>query len=159
MDEIPPCDIKIDKDGIWYYGEEEIFRKEIVQLFYQNLKQDQSGRYLIELGAERCYIEVEDTPFVVKSVYRTSLENDKREVINIYLSDGTLEELNPDTLLVGKDNVLYCSVRREAFRARFSRAGYYQIATYIEYNTENNEYFISLNGNYYYIKKSLKNDT
>jgi len=159
MDEIPSSDIKIDKDGIWYYGDEEIFRKEIIQLFYQNLKQDQSGRYLIELGDERCYIEVEDTPFVVKSANRTSLENDKREVINIYLSDETLEELDPNTLWVGKANVLYCAVKREAFRARFSRAGYYQIATYIEYNTENNEYFISLNGKYFYIKKNFENYT
>ena len=68
--ESPFCQIRIDKDGVWYYKGAEMFRKEIVNFFYQNLRQDESGNYLIELENDRCYLEVEDTPFVVRSVHR-----------------------------------------------------------------------------------------
>jgi hypothetical protein len=159
MDGIPLCNIRIDKEGVWYYGDEEIFRKEIVLFFYENLKRDPSGRYLIELGDERCYVDVEDTPFIVKSLDRTLSEGDNGEIIYIYLSDGTVEALDTDSLWVGRDNVLYCTTRNKTSRVRFSRASYYQIARYIEYDTENNAYFIPLNGKSFYIKKSFENCT
>jgi len=143
--------IRIDKDGVWYYGDEEIFRKEILFFFYENLKQDPTGRYLIELNDERCYIEVEDTPYFVKSVYRKLSESDNREIIYINISDGTIEQLAPDTLSVGKDNVLYCIIRKGSMKARFSRAAYYQIANHIEHDVKNDTYFISLNGQSFYI--------
>jgi len=144
--------IRIDKDGVWYYGDEEIFRKEIVLFFYENLTRDQAGRYLIELNDERCYIEVDDTPYIVKSVYRKRLETDNRDMICLSLSDGTIEQLDPGTLCVGKDNVLYCIIKKGSFKSRFSRAAYYQIADYIEHDKKNDAYFISLNGQSFYIK-------
>jgi uncharacterized protein len=152
MNEASPCQIRIDKEGVWYYGENEIFRKEIVLLFYENLTQDQSGRYLIVLGNERCYVEVEDAPFVVKSVDRKIPESKNRELICLHLSDESREPLDPDTLWVGRENVLYCSIRNASLTARFSRAAYYQIANYIEYDTAKDAYFIPLNGQFYYIK-------
>jgi hypothetical protein len=152
MLETSPRQIRINKDGVWYYGDEEIFRKEIISLFYENLKQDQAGRYLIELNDERCYIEVEDTPYIVKSVNKSSSEGGTKEIIYINISDGTIEQLDPDTLSVGKDNVLYCRIREGSRKARFSRAAYYQIAHYIENDIENSRYFISLNGQSFYIR-------
>ena len=150
---IPLCNIKIDKDGSWYYGDNEIFRKDIVYLFYRNLKRDPSGRYLIELGNERCYLDVEDAPFVVLSVNKCVSEGNTKETISMQLSDGTLEALDPETLFVGGKNVLYCSIRNQGFIARFSRSSYYLMANYIEHDPENDEYFISLNGKSFYIKK------
>lgn len=155
MDEISSCHIRIDKEGVWYYGGEEIFRKEIVFLFYEHLRQDQSGKFIIEMGEERCYVEVEDTPFVIKSVDRTLSDIDNREIIYLHLTDGTLETLDPATLWTGKDNVLYCRIRNESFRTRFSRTSYYQIARYIEHDAENDAYFIPLNGQFFYIKKDF----
>jgi hypothetical protein len=149
--DIPPCNIKIDKDGVWYYKGNEIFRDEIVRYFYQNLKIDEGGRYLIELEDDCCYLEVEDTPFIVKAVYRYTAEADNEECIYLLLSDQSIEKLNPDSLWAGKDNVLYCSVKKNAFVARFSRASYYQIADFIEYGDGEDEYFISLNCKHFYI--------
>ncbi len=147
--DIPPSGIRIDKDGVWYYKGNEIFRDEIVRYFYQNLKRDEAGRYLIELADDCCYLEVEDVPFVVKSVYRSCNRRDGDECINLVLSDHSTEELNPDSLWAGKDNVLYCSVKGNAFVARFSRASYYQIADFIEYVDHQDQYFISLNGKHF----------
>jgi len=149
--DIPPCNIRIDKDGVWYYKGNEIFRDEILRYFYQNLKQDEAGRYLIELEHDCCYLEVEDTPFIVRAVYRCTARADNEEYINLLLSDQSIEKLNPDSLWAGKDNVLYCSVKKNTFVARFSKASYYQIADFIEYGDSEDEYFISLNGKHFHI--------
>ena len=148
---LPACDIRIDKEGVWYYMGVEMTRKDIVNYFYQNLKQDQAGRYLIELENERCHLEVEDTPFVVKVVHRSVSESNGEESIYLLLSDDTLEKLDPGTLWVGNDNVLYCAVKNHQFYARFLRAGYYQLASDIEYDAQRDLYFISMNGYRYYI--------
>jgi len=150
--DIPPCDIKIDKEGIWYYNGNEIVRKEIVNFFYQNLKKDGAGRYIIELENDCCYLDVEDTPFVVKAVYRSVTESNNEECINLLLSDQSIVKLDPNTLNVGIENVLYCSIKNSAFIARFSRASYYQIANFIEYDSMKDKYFILLNGKPFYIK-------
>jgi len=149
--DIPPCNIKIDKEGVWYYKDVEMFRKDIVTLFYQNLKRDELGRYIIEIENDRCYLDVEDAPFVVTMVHRS-----EGEALYILLNDQTEEKLDLSTLWIEKDNVLYCSVKNNKFYARFLRPSYYQIANYIEYDRKRNDYFISLNGRNYYIKVAGK---
>ena len=76
-------DIRIDKEGIWYYKGAHMFRKEILGVFFKHLRIDECGKYLIELGSESCYIDVEDTAFVVVAVYKTQLSYDGRFQINI----------------------------------------------------------------------------
>ena len=150
---IPSCHIRIDKEGVWYYRGAEMFRREIVNFFYQNLKRDESGQYLLELENDRCYLEVEDTPFVVRSVHRALSEQENQATLYLLLSDETVEPLDPETLRVGNDNVLYCTVKNNRFDARFSRAGYYQLARDIEYDDRRDYFFIPLNGHRFYIKK------
>jgi uncharacterized protein len=150
--DIPACNITIDKEGTWYYRGEEIIRKEIIHYFYQNLKKDEFGRYIIESEDDCCYLDVEDTPYVIKAVYKTVTELNNEECINLLLSDQCLEKLDPSTLWVGNDNVLYCSVKNHAFKARFSRASYYQIAHFIEHDTDKDDFFVLLNKTPYYIR-------
>ncbi|MDO9528307.1 MAG: DUF1285 domain-containing protein [Syntrophales bacterium] len=151
-DGITPCNIRIDKEGVWYYRDVEMFRKEIVNFFYKNLKRDELGRYIVEIKDERCYLDVEDTPFVVKMVRQSRSKGVKGKALYILLNDQTEEKLDPSTLWIEKDNVLYCSVKNNKFYARFLRASYYQIANYIEYDRERNDYFIPLDGCHYYIR-------
>ena len=152
MENIPFCNIRIDKDGVWYYKGAEMFRREIVNFFYQNLRQDETGRYLIELPNDRCYLEVEDAPFVVKSVQRSVAKTDSRATIHLLLSDDTLEPLDPETLRIGNDNVIYCAIKNRSFEARFLRASYYQLAEDIEYDEGQGDFFVQLNGHRYYIR-------
>jgi hypothetical protein len=145
--------IKIDKNGVWYYRGTEMSRKDIVNLFYRHLKKDETGRYLIEIGKDRCYPDVDDTPFVIKSVYRSFSEEKGEDAIYLLMPDDTLEKLDPSTLRIGDDNILYCKVFVSNFEARFSRASYYQLAEYIEQDIERDLYYISLNGQSYYLKR------
>jgi len=145
----PPCDIRIDRDGVWYYRGAEMFRKDILRLFYDHLKRDADGRYLIDMGSERCYLEVEDTPFVVRAIERTVSADDGEDKVILTLIDGREEILDPSTLRVGKDNVLYCSIMSGEHEARFSRASYYDMANAFEYDPEKECFYFSINGRRY----------
>jgi hypothetical protein len=147
-------EIKIDKDGIWYYNGAHMFRKEILSVFFQNLRIDECGRYLIELGPERCYLDVEDTAFVVAAVYKTKLPGNGLEQIDILLNDDSCEKLETNSLYTGRDNVLYCRVKEGRFTARFSRNSYYQLAEFIEESENGANFFINLNGEKYFIKSN-----
>ena len=147
-------DIKIDKEGLWYYKGNHMFRKEILSIFFEHLKVDESGRYLIELGPESCYLDVEDTAFVVQAVYKTHNTQNGREQLEIVLNDEFSEILDVHSLYVGKDNVLYCRVKQGRFIARFTRKGYYQITEFIEQTNNGNGFFIVLNGEKHFINET-----
>jgi uncharacterized protein len=138
-------DIKIDKDGIWYYCGAHMFRKDILCIFFEHLRIDDCGKYLIELGNEICYLDVEDTAFVVTVVDKIKQDGDTADHIYIRLTDDSWEKLDLRSLRVGEDNVLYCVVKNGTFPARFSRTSYYQLAEFIEHEEEGNRFFISLN--------------
>jgi hypothetical protein len=110
------------------------------------------GTYVIEWSGQRCFVEVEDTAYVVWSLTFKDQGASGGPGFVLGLSDDTNEYLNPETLYVGEDNVLYCRVKgigRE-FPARFNRASYYQLAEHIE--EEGGEFFLSVDGTRYFIK-------
>ena len=147
-------EIKIDKEGIWYYKGAHMFRKDILCVFFENLKIDECGKYLIELNEERCYLDVEDTVFVVGAVYKTNLSDDGRYQIDVLLTDDSCEKLEMSSLYIGKDNILYCRVKEGKFAARFSRNSYYQLAEFIEQSENGSHFFINLNGEKYMINSN-----
>jgi hypothetical protein len=143
--DIPPCLIYIDKEGRWYHEGAEMIHREFIRLFYNNMELDSLGRYVIAWKGQRCYVEAEDTAFVVlRVVWQEKGKEDGKERFILSLSDDTQEELMPDTIYVGRDNVLYCSVKNRTFPARFNRAAYYQLAAYVE--EEKGVYYLPLNG-------------
>ena len=144
-------EIKIDKDGLWYYNGAHMFRKDIVNLLFQHLRQDEHGRYLIEMGLDCCYLDVEDTAYIVIAVYKTRHPQTGREQIEILLNDDSCEILNLDTLRVGKENVLYCRVQGNTFDARVSTNAYYQMADFLEHEEGKNGFYVKLNEDQYNI--------
>ena len=151
-DELPPSFIRIDKEGTWYYKGNEMFRKDIVKLFFQNLKRDESGNYYIELENDLAALEVEDTAYVVTAVYKFGSPAEGNERISVLLNDETLEELDCKSLRIGKDNILYCTVKSDGHAARFLRTSYYQIAEFFDHDDAGDSYFLPLNGARYNIQ-------
>ena len=147
---IPPCMIFIDKTGKWFHKGIEMIHKGIVNEFYRNLTKDSCGKYIITLGKEKCFVEVEDTPFIITRVEFSDSEKSVQERIILRLIDDTSENLDPETLSVGNENVLYCRVKNHSFKARFNRAAYYQLASRIK--EEGDKYYLPLNNKKYYIK-------
>lgn len=89
-------DIRIDKDGIWYFHGKEMKRQDIVQYLYQYLKRDSAGQYLIETENSRFYVTVDDVPYVIRSLEVGFSKKDGQPCIAIILSDGSKEDLNLD---------------------------------------------------------------
>lgn len=137
--------IRIDAEGTWYFHAEEMTRQDIVQYFYQHLKRDSNGNFLIEIENDRCRVSVEDAPYLIKSVSINSSRYDGKLCIELLLSDGSREELNHDTRLwAGDDNIMYCKVKRGEYTARFSRSAYYQLCENAVYDQERDQYFINV---------------
>jgi uncharacterized protein len=137
-------EIRIDKQGIWYFHDEEMKRQDIVRYLYQYLKRDSAGRYLIETENDRCYVMVEDVPYIIKRIESCLSEKGGQPYIEISLSDGSKEELNFDIpFWTGEDNVLYCRVKKGEHAGRFSRPAYYQLCEYIEHDSESDTYVVA----------------
>ena len=148
FDATPYLKLFIDKDGRWFQNGEEIIHTAIYGQFCAMLEKTADGGYQVRMGREICGVEVEDAPFVVKSV----IENAQGE-ISIQLNDRTTEPFDPDGFWIGKENVPYCSVKDGSFHARFSRPAYYQIAHYIDSDPQGEEFFFRVNGKRIPVKK------
>ena len=56
-------DIRIGRDGTWFYHGSPIGRKPLVKLFASVLQRDESGDYWLITPAEKARIRVDDAPF------------------------------------------------------------------------------------------------
>jgi hypothetical protein len=57
-------DMRIARDGSWFYLGTPIGRREMVRLFSTVLRRDADGRYYLVTPVEKCGITVDDAPFV-----------------------------------------------------------------------------------------------
>ncbi len=115
--------IRFGRDGRWYSDDEPITNTRIADLFSKHVVRRPDGSYGIEIGWDKAPIEVEDTPYVVARV-----DAGADGAFYIELNDESRELLDVTSLSMSDENVLYCSVKGGAERARFLRAAYYQLA-------------------------------
>lgn len=118
--------IRFGRDGNWYADDEQITNLRIADLFSRHICRDPAGGYMIRMGDERAHIVVDDTPYVVVGVIVSPAGT-----VRIELNDRSAEDLNVASLAVGRDDVLYCTVKGDSEPARFLRTAYYQLAPYI----------------------------
>jgi hypothetical protein len=149
-DDIPPCNIRIDKEGTWYYQGLPIINRNIYLYFNQCLSRDASGKYILSMGEERCYLEVEDTPFVIQEVYLKSEAEGAPAALWVKLNDGTEEPLDAGSLRVAADNVVYGMIKHAFCEARFTRAAWYQLAGHVQQDRQG--YYLSVDGVKTYLK-------
>lgn len=132
-------EIKIDKEGSWFYNNAPIVNRNVFLLFCKHLEKDPRGGYRLRIDRETCPVTVEDAPFVVVDAVRD------KDNLKIQLNDETVETLDLKTFYIAAGNVPYCTVKNGAFRARFLRKAYYRIAEYFEQDGEDS-FFIRLGG-------------
>jgi len=144
----------IDKEGRWFFQGEEITHRRTYLLYARNLTQDEQGRLLLRLGQEECRVEAEDAPYVVKTLDFTCPDGGDPRHIDLLLNDETREPLEPATLKVGKDNILYCRVRGGIFAARFSRGAYQLLFPLIRHDEKGKRFFLLLDGKEYDLRVS-----
>ena len=115
--------IRFGRDGRWYADGQPIVNPRIARLFSQSVHRTADGSYELRVAEERAKITVDDTPYVI-----TGAAVDEAGTAWIELNDESREALDPHSLVVGEDEVLYCRVKAGSEPARFLRPAYYQLA-------------------------------
>jgi hypothetical protein len=64
-------DLRIARDGMWFYHGSPIGRKPMVRLFASVLQRDAAGDYWLVTPVERCRIRVDDAPFTAVEMSAT----------------------------------------------------------------------------------------
>ena len=72
-------DMRIARDGTWFYHGSPIGRKPLVKLFASVLNRDAVGDYWLETPFEKCRISVEDAPFTAVEMFAEG-EGDARVI-------------------------------------------------------------------------------
>ena len=85
-------------------------------------KHPDDGRFILTNGYDWTYFSVEDTPFFVSGVRLSD------GVVELELSDGSSEPMDPSTLREGPDGALYLKVKDGQFDARFQPSAQLELA-------------------------------
>ena len=140
----PEGELRIDREGRWFHEGVEITHERTLTLFSRSLTRDASGGYWVEVGRERAPVVVEDTPYVIRRIEEATTAEGVIEGFNVWLNDSTSETLDMGSLEVGAEDVLYCSVKSGAFRARFLRPPYYHLVEYLEEDPDSGGFCVKI---------------
>ncbi len=135
----------IDKKGNWFQDGIRIRHRGTYLYNNRLLDMDEEGRFFVDEGSGRLYVEVEDTPYVVKMIDR------RGEDIYVKLNDGTEETLDLGSLRLSGENVPYVRVKNNRFEARLLSPAYYELMKYVR--KEGSDYVIELGGVRHNLKK------
>ncbi len=108
--------IRLDRNGRFWHDGEIVDHKPLASAFAQWIaRHPDDGRLILTNGYDWTYFTVDDVPYFVDSLRIAG----GSAILRLF--DGTEEALDPTTLSVGKDDVVYARVKGGRFDARFSR--------------------------------------
>ena len=127
--------IRIDRDGVWYYQGRLIQRHELVCLFASVLVRDEEGAFWLVTPAEICRVSVEDAPFLAVEMYVAgrgpnqviSFRTNVDEIVGVDADHALRVETHPET---GEPSP-YVQLR-DGIDARLSRSVYYELVEHGE---------------------------
>lgn len=111
--------LSIDDEGRFLHRGEPVTHARTLEVLWRSLERAPDGRWLVRVGRESGYVEVAETPYVVRGI----VDDSGGGAPALLLCDGSREPLDPATLRIGADGVLRCTLRRGA-AARFGRAAH-----------------------------------
>lgn len=90
-------DIRIARDGTWFYLGSPIGREALVKLFASVLRKDEDGRHYLVTPVEKIGITVEDAPLLAVEL---AVEGDgQSQLVSIRTNLGDLVKIGPDHYL------------------------------------------------------------
>ena len=145
--------LALNRDGEWTWDGVEVTHPGTRRFLFEHLIREQHAGLVVRCGSDHTPVEVEDVPFVIRSVNIPAKENTP-ERISVILQDGSEEPLNLKSLRIGPHNALYARVqggrRGGPFEARFSRAAYHLLSACID-ETGAGRYMLRFRGDAYLI--------
>jgi hypothetical protein len=115
--------IALDREGRFFHDGALVEHRPLARALAKWIaRHPDDGRLILTNGYDWCYFRVEDAPYVVEALH---LEPSGPVLV---LFDESEEPLDPASLSVGDDGVVYARVKGGAFEARFSRHAQSQLA-------------------------------
>ena len=122
-------DMRIARDGTWFYRGSPIARAPLVKLFASVLRREADGRYWLVTPAERGRIEVEDVPFLAVALTVEGEGREQQLIFRTNLDDivtaGPNNPLRVETAASGEP-APYILVR-DNLEARIARPVFYDL--------------------------------
>jgi len=123
-------DMRIDRNGVWYYHGSPIGRKKLVRLFSTVLRRDEAGDYWLITPAEAGRIAVDDAPFMAVELTRSgdgpdqviSLRNNVDDNVTVDADHPIRVDFDPETAEPSPYVVLEGGIE-----ARIARSVYYEL--------------------------------
>ncbi len=123
-------DMRIDRDGTWFYHGSPIGRKELVRLFASVLSRDADGIYWLKTPAEMGRIEVEDVPFIAVELFCEGTGKDQVLQLRTNVNHTfTVDQDHPLRVVINPETGEprpYVTVRA-GIEARIARSVYYEL--------------------------------
>lgn len=123
-------EIVIKKNGKWYFGEAEMFRRNILRILAEHICKEQDGSFCIKLADDINPITVEDVPF-----YATGYEEMADGGIKLVFHDLQEMILDHEIQLTLKGDVPYISFKWES-DTRLSRGVYWKLSDYFDFRED-----------------------
>lgn len=123
-------DMRIARDGTWFYHGSPIGRKRLVKLFASVLRREDDGHYYLVTPAEKGRIVVDDAPFVAVAMDVTSDGQDQRLIFRTNIDDEVVADgahpIRVDHNQLTGEPTPYVLVR-DGLEALIGRAVYYDL--------------------------------
>ncbi|HKS88630.1 MAG TPA: DUF1285 domain-containing protein [Stellaceae bacterium] len=110
--ELGDLDMRIARDGTWFYRGSPINRLPLVKLFASVLRREADGSYWLVTPAERGRVTVEDAPFVAVALDREGEGRDQRLIFRTNLDE---------IVTAGPDHPLHVELAADATPAPYIR--------------------------------------
>ena len=127
-------DMKILRNGKWFYMGSEIKRPAMVKLFSSILRLDEDACYYLVTPVEKVRIQVEDAPFVAVSLNKVEISSKTGYLFKTNLNEEILlSKENPLTIKIGENSEPspYILIRKN-LHALLSRSVFYELVDLAE---------------------------
>jgi hypothetical protein len=120
----------VGRDGRIFHEGTELVDPMTLRFFLRAMTRTPDGRYLVVCQGEHNWFDAADTPFVVQRLAVQATGN-RLDAVDLVFAGECREPLDPRTLQ-SEDGHLFCTIRPDAFRARFGRVAMQQIAPFLD---------------------------
>jgi len=135
---------QISKDGDWINEGIKVTHPKVIDYLFSCLRK-KGNEYYLQSGPKQFPVTVDDVPYVVREIIESE------SGFTLRLNDKLEENLDFESLRIGSENVLYCSIKNGKHEARFNRPTYYQIAKSIERDPNDQQFYLKCGGKRYQI--------
>ena len=143
-------DMRIMRNGKWFYMGSEIKRPAMIKLFSRILRLDEDNHYYLVTPVEKVRIQVEDAPFVATSIYQET----KNGIKNLYFTTNLNEKIllsnqNPIDIKIDintEEPSPYIRVRKN-LKALISRSVFYELIDLAKKQTIDSVEYLILESN------------